>query len=58
VGRTYVDDVRITSDTMIQMIEVDNNGRLTFAEPKLQLSHSDCIVLGIVECEVANLKKS
>ncbi len=43
---------------MIQMIEVDNNGRLTFAEPKLQLSHSDCIVLGIVECEVANLKKS
>ncbi len=43
---------------MIQMIEVNNNGHLAFAKPKLQLSHSDCIVLSIVECEVANLKKS
>lgn len=58
MGRTYVDDVRITSDTMIQMIEVNNNGRLAFAEPKLQLSHSDCVVLGVVEREVADLKKS
>ncbi len=58
MGRTYVDDVRITSDTMIQMIEVDNNGRLVFAELKLQLSHSDCVVLGVVEREVADLKKS
>jgi len=58
VGRTYVDDVRITSDMMIQMIEVDNNGCLAFAEPKLQLSHSNCVVLGIVKREVADLKKS
>jgi len=43
---------------MIQMIEVDNNGRLTFAKLKLQLLHSDCIVLGVVEHEVADLKKS
>jgi len=40
------------------MIEVDNNGHLMFAKPKLQLSHSDCIVLGVVEREVADLKKS
>ncbi len=58
MGRTYVDDVRITSDTMIQMIEVDNNGRLTFAKPKLQLLHSNCVVLGVVKREVADLKKS
>ncbi len=58
MGRTYVDDVRITSDTMIQMIKVDNNGRLAFAEPKLQLSHSNCIILSVVEREVADLKKS
>ena len=58
MGRTYVDDVHITSDTMIQMIKVDNNGCLTFAKLKLQLLHSNCIVLGIVEREVADLKKS
>jgi len=43
---------------MIQMIKVDNNGRLAFAEPKLQLSHSNCIILSVVEREVADLKKS
>jgi len=43
---------------MIQMIKVDNNGCLTFAKLKLQLLHSNCIVLGIVEREVADLKKS
>jgi hypothetical protein len=56
VGRADVDDMRITPDTMVQMIEVD--GFLAFGEQRVQLLHSNCVVLGIVEREVTDLKKS
>jgi hypothetical protein len=49
--------MRVTSDALIQVIEVDRNGCLAFREQRLQFSHSHRIVLGVVECEVADLKK-
>jgi hypothetical protein len=54
-----VDDVRVTSDTVFQMIEVDLDNCLALAlhKQRLQLSHCDCIILGVVKCEVTNLKK-
>ena len=55
MGRTDVDDVRIAPDTVIQRMEVDSD--LAFVKQTLQLSHSDSIILGVVEREVANLKK-
>lgn len=53
-----VNDMRVTSDALIQVIEVDRNGCLAFREQRLQFSHSHRIVLGVVECEVADLRKS
>jgi hypothetical protein len=42
---------------MVQMIEANRNGRLAFSEQQLQLLHSNCVALGIVEREVADLRK-
>jgi hypothetical protein len=57
VGGADVDYMGLTLNAMVQMIEANRNGRLAFSEQRLQLSHSNCIALGIVEREVANLRK-
>jgi len=49
-----VDNVCITSNTVFQIIKVD--GRLASGEQRLQLFHGYSIVLGVVECEVADLE--
>lgn len=54
---TDIDDVCVTPDTMVQVVKIDRNVCFTFREQRLQLSHSHRIVLGIVECKVADLKK-
>jgi hypothetical protein len=53
-----IDYVCVASDAVIQMVEVDRDGRLAFREQSLQLLHRYCVVLGVVECEVADLKNS
>jgi len=58
VCRTYVNDVGVTTDMIVRRTEVNCGHCLAFEKLRLQLSHCDCIVLGIVKCEVANLKKS
>jgi hypothetical protein len=57
VRETDIDDVCVTLDTMVQVVKIDHNVCFTFCEQRLQLSHSHHIVLGIVECKVADLKK-
>jgi hypothetical protein len=51
----YVYDVSITSDPVIQMIEVMC---AAFLEKGLQFTHCDCITLCVVESEVADLKEA
>jgi len=58
VCRTYVNDVGITMDMIVRRTEVNCGHCLAFEKSRLQLSHCNCIVLGIVKCEVADLKKS
>jgi hypothetical protein len=57
MGGADVDYMGVTSNAMVQMIEANRNGRLAFSEQRLQLSHSNCVALSIVEREVADLRK-
>jgi hypothetical protein len=52
-----IDDVCITLDTMFYRMKVDLRC-LTIGKPRLELPHCYGIVLGIVECEVANLMEN
>jgi hypothetical protein len=54
MGGTNVDNVGVAPDTMLDWMEVDP-GYLTIGNARLELSHCHGIVLGIVECEVADL---
>jgi hypothetical protein len=58
VRRADVNDVCVTPDVMFNGIEVDPNGCLMSGKQKLQLSHGYSIILGVVECKVADLQKS
>jgi len=58
VCRTYVNDVGVTMDMIVRRTEVNCGHCLAFEKLKLWLLHCNCIVLGIVKCEVADLKKS
>jgi hypothetical protein len=46
--------VRVAPDTMVHRMEVDP-GHLAFVNERLELPHCHGIVLGVVECEVADL---
>jgi hypothetical protein len=52
-----IDDVCVTPDTMFDRMKVDL-GCLAIGKPRLELPHCHGIVLGIVECEVANLMEN
>ena len=54
MGGTDIDNVRVTPDTMVHRMEV-NLRYLAFGKERLELPHCHGIVLGVVECEVANL---
>jgi hypothetical protein len=56
VGTANVDDVSVISHAMVQVVKVDQDCRLTFHKQGLQLLHHHCIILGVIEGEVANLK--
>ena len=48
----------ITLDAIIPMIEIDEVGYLvSFGQMRLKLSHGHCIVLGVVQHEMADLKQ-
>ena len=50
-----IDDVCVTANPVVQMIETDLS--IAFSKPRLQYSHSNCVALRIVKCDVANLKR-
>ena len=54
MGRTNIDDVCITPDTMVHRMKVDPEC-LALGKQRLELPHCHGVVLGIVECEVADL---
>jgi len=54
----YVDDVRIIADTVVQAIETNLCQCLTFIKQRVQLFHSNRIILCIIKCDVANLMRS
>ena len=51
-----IDDVCVTPDAIIQRVEADQVGYLAFGQQVLKLFHGRCVVPGIVESEVADLK--
>ena len=48
-----VDYVRVAANSVVQMMKTDLS--ITCGKPRLQYLHGDCVVLCIVECNVANL---
>jgi flagellar biogenesis protein FliO len=56
VGTANVDDVSVTSHTMVQVVKVDQDHRLVFCKQGLQLLHHHYIILSVIEGEVADLK--
>ena len=58
MGRANIDDVGITPDAIIPMIEIDKVGYLaSFGQTRLKVFHGHCIVLGVVQREVADLEQ-
>jgi hypothetical protein len=53
-----VNDVCVTPDVAYKVIELKVDGLLTVSELRLQLLHGYSVVLSVVECKVANLRKS
>jgi hypothetical protein len=56
VGTANVDDVSITSHTMVQVVKVDRDRHLAFCKQGLQLLYRHHIILGVIEGKVADLK--
>ena len=57
VRRADIDDVSISSDAMIQWVEVDHGSELAFSKHRFQLLYCHHIALSAIECKVANLKR-
>jgi hypothetical protein len=52
--------VRVTPDTVVQVVEIDFHVGLAIAigEQGFQLSHGHSIIISVVKCEVADLTRS
>ena len=58
MGGTNVDYMCIAADTVVQSVKFNRCRCLTLGKSKLQLLHCDCVVLGVIERDVANLGRS
>jgi hypothetical protein len=50
-----INDVCVTANSVVQMMKPVLS--IAFVKLRLQYSHSNCVALRIVKCDVANLKK-
>jgi hypothetical protein len=57
VGGADIDYVGITPDAIVLMVEADHANHLAFGQQALELFHGRCVVPGVVESDVADLKR-
>ena len=52
---TDIDDVRIASDAVVQMVKVDHVGYLTLGQQTLKHFHGRSVICSVVESEMTDL---